>query len=91
MWKSIVGTTTSLLRLAEDVRQNREEIREIRKELRDTVMVVERLKVEVGQVDEREERERQMLMLRMENVLLRNRELMASTEPAALPPGSVAA
>ena len=81
MWQSIVDTTTSLLRMAHELRQNREEVREIRKELRDTVGIVERLKLELEQVDEREERERQLLMLRMENLLLRNRELAAPPEP----------
>ena len=83
MWQSIVDTTTSVLRLAQDVRQNREEIKEVRRELRDTVSIVERLRIELEQVDEREERERQLLLLRMENLLLRNRELMAPTEPGA--------
>jgi deoxycytidine triphosphate deaminase len=83
MWKTILDTTTSVLRLAQDVRQNREEIKEIRKEHHETVSAVERLKLQVEQMDEREERERQFLLLQMENLLLRNRELLALPEPDA--------
>lgn len=81
IWQSIVDTTTSLPRMAHELRQNREEVREIRQELRDTVGIVERLKLELEQVDGREERERQLLTLRMENLLLRSHELVAPTEP----------
>jgi hypothetical protein len=69
-----------VLRLAQDVQENREEIKEVRRELRDTVEIVQRLRVEMEQVGERERRERQILALQLENLLLRKREVLALME-----------
>lgn len=82
MLEKIVQTTTALLRLAQDVQQNREEIKEIRAELRDVVEIAQRLRLMVEQVPEREQRERQLFMLRVENLLLRQRDLLALPESA---------
>jgi uncharacterized protein YoxC len=82
MLEKIVQTTASLLRLAQDVQQNREEIKDLRVEMRDLVQLVQRLQLAVEQVPEREERERQMFMLQVENLLLRQRELLALPEAA---------
>ena len=82
MFKEIVQTTANVLRLAQTVQENREELKEVRKEFREVLTAVEGLKVKVEQVDEREERERQMIMLQVENLLLRHRELLALPEPA---------
>ncbi|HST60814.1 MAG TPA: hypothetical protein VLK84_19085 [Longimicrobium sp.] len=81
MFKEIVQTTANVLRLAQDVQQNREEIKELRTEFRDVVTAVEGLKVRMEQVGEREERARQMIVLQLENMLLR-REVMALPETA---------
>lgn len=72
MWKSFYETVRTLFRLSEDVHENREEIKEIRKDLRDLAVIVERLAGQVAFVGEREERERAMLVLRLENGILRN-------------------
>jgi hypothetical protein len=72
MWKSFYETVRTLFRLSEDVHENREEIKEIRKDLRDLALIVERLAAQVAFVGEREERERAMLVLRLENGLLRS-------------------
>jgi hypothetical protein len=76
MWKSFYDMVRTLFRLAEDVQQDREEIKEIRKDLRDLTLIVERLAAQVAYVGEREERERAMLVLRLENGLLRNQRRM---------------
>lgn len=83
MLEKIVQTTASLLRLAQDVHQNRGEIKELRAEFRDLVTAVEGLKVRMEQVDAREERERQMIVLQLENMLLRSREVLALGPPGA--------
>jgi uncharacterized protein YoxC len=83
MLEKIVQTTASLLRLAQDVQQNRGEIKDLRVEMRDLVQLVQRLQLAVEQVPEREARERQMFMLQVENLLLRQRELLALPEAAA--------
>ncbi len=76
MLKEIVQTTTSLLRLAEDVQDNRSELKEVRKEVRDLASAVQELRLEIRQVGEREARERAMILLRMENLLLRNPDVL---------------
>jgi hypothetical protein len=76
MWKSFYDMVRTLFRLSEDVQQDREEIKEIRKDLRDLTLIVERLAAQVAYVGEREERERAMLVLRLENGLLRNQRRM---------------
>jgi hypothetical protein len=63
----------TIFRLSEIVQEDREEIKEIRKDLRDLTLIVERLSGQVVHVSEREERERAMLLLRLENGLLRSR------------------
>jgi uncharacterized coiled-coil DUF342 family protein len=65
-----------MVHLSEHVQEDREEIKEIRKDLRDLTLAVERLCAQVAHVSEREERERAMLLLRLENGLLRGRALL---------------
>lgn len=74
MWKSLYDMVRTLFRLSEDVQEDREEIKEIRKDLRDLTLIVERLAAHVAYVGEREERERAMLVLRLENGLLKSRQ-----------------
>jgi uncharacterized coiled-coil DUF342 family protein len=71
MWKSLYELVRTMVHLSEHVQEDREEIKEIRKDLRDLALAVERLSAQVVHVGEREERERAMLMLRLENGLLR--------------------
>lgn len=74
MWKTIYDTLRTLIRLADDVCENREEIKHLRLDLHELALAVERLAGQVAQVSEREERERAMLMLQLENVMLRGRQ-----------------
>ncbi|MBB4639174.1 hypothetical protein [Longimicrobium terrae] len=78
MWKEVLDTTRTLLRLAEDLRQNREEIREIRRELHDLALAVQRVSLEVAQVREAGEKDREVLVLQLENQILRARTLAVS-------------
>lgn len=78
MWKEVLDTTRTLLRLAEDLRQNRDEIREIRRELHDLALAVQRVSLEVAQVRETGEKEREVLVLQLENQILRARTLAVS-------------
>ena len=72
MWKTLYSTARTVLRLADDARENREEIKELRLDLHELTLAVERLAGQVAQVSEREERERAMLVLQLENGLLRH-------------------
>ncbi len=73
MWRSLYELVRTIFQLSERVHEDREEIKEIRKDLRDLTLVVERLAGQVVHVSEREERERAMLLLQLENGLLRSR------------------
>lgn len=71
MWKSLYDLVRTLFTLSDHVLQNREELKEIRKDLYDLTLAVERLSGQVAQVSDREERERAMLVLQLQNSLLR--------------------
>jgi hypothetical protein len=81
-FKDLLETTTSVLRLAEHTRENREEIKAIRGDLDDAIGVIELLKLEIARVSEREARERQVMLLQIENLLLRRRDTLALMAPA---------
>lgn len=95
MWKSLYELVRTVLNLSEYVQEDREEIKEIRKDLRDLTLVVERLVAQLEHVGEREQREREMLVLRLENSMLRSPRavLVADADGGsaaavrALPPG----
>ena len=76
MWKSLYELVRTMVHLSEHVQEDREEIKEIRKDLRDLTLAVERLAAQVVHVSEREERERAMLVLQLENGLLRGRQAL---------------
>jgi uncharacterized coiled-coil DUF342 family protein len=76
MWKSLYELVRTMVHLSEHVQEDREEIKEIRKDLRDLTLAVERLSAQVVHVGEREERERAMLVLQLENGLLRGRRAL---------------
>jgi predicted nucleic acid-binding Zn-ribbon protein len=86
MWKSLCELVRTVLSLGEYVQEDREEIKEIRKDLRDLTLVVERLVAQVEHVGEREQREREMLVLRLENSLLRSpRAVLVADTDGGLP------
>lgn len=80
MLKALYDLIRTVLRLAEYVQEAREDIKELRKDLRDLTLVVERLAAQVAHVGEREEREREMLVLRLENSILRSRRALLVSE-----------
>jgi predicted nucleic acid-binding Zn-ribbon protein len=71
MWKQILAIAKRLLLLAEDTKQNRDEIKELQKQVRDLAAAFERLAYEVHRVGEKDEHERDKLILRVENELLK--------------------
>jgi predicted nucleic acid-binding Zn-ribbon protein len=73
MWKSLYDLVRTIFQLAERVEEDRDELREVRRDLRDLTLVVERLAAQITHVGEREEREREMLVLRLENSIHRSR------------------
>lgn len=81
MWKSLYELVRTMIHLSEHVQEDREELKEVRKDLRDLTLAVERLAAQVVHVGEREERERAMLMLQLENGLLRGRQALLVGKP----------
>lgn len=81
MLRAIVEVTGNVLRLGQELKQNREEIKEIRKELRDAVAATERLALAMERLEERERHAREKLVLQIQNVMLRERPVLALAEP----------
>ncbi len=71
MWRDLLATLKAVVTLAEELRQNREEIKEIRQELRQLAKIVDRLDAEIHATEKREATERENLILKLQNELLR--------------------
>jgi uncharacterized protein YoxC len=76
MWKQFLELFHQVLTLTEDARQNRAEIKELRKQVDELTATVQRLVYEIHRIGERETHEREKFVLRVENYLLKaNRQL----------------
>lgn len=71
MWKQIFDMAKRLLLLAEDTKRNRDEIKELRQEVRNLTAAVERLAYEIHRVSEKDDHEREKIVLKLDNALLR--------------------
>jgi hypothetical protein len=85
MLKQLVEYVLSVLNLARDTRTNKEEIVELRRELDELTNAVERLSFELRAVREEDRHERDKLLLRIENTVLRiERQLPPTKESRKL-------
>lgn len=71
MLKQVVDAVRQMLFLLRDVEQNKEAIATLKEQLAETNQVVRQLAVEVQRNKETEQHEREKLILRLENALLR--------------------
>jgi chromosome segregation ATPase len=71
MWKKIYEALSRLFALTQKVERHDKEIAELRQELRNLTAMVQRLAYETQRVSEREGHEREKMVLRLENQLLR--------------------
>ena len=71
MFKQLYDLVKQLLLLARETQQNKAEIKELRQELKDLTAVVQRLAYEIHRTSENEAHEREKLVLRLENELLK--------------------
>ena len=71
MWRQFYDFAKQILCLNEQTATNTEDIKELRQELKDLSAVVQRLSYEVHRNLENEAHEREKLMLRLENTLLK--------------------
>lgn len=70
-WKQILEMAQTLLRIMDDLKQTRADIKEIRQEVQEMSEAIQRLAFELKRTQEREEAERRILKLELENQLLR--------------------
>jgi hypothetical protein len=81
MWKRILDLGARLLTLGKELEQNRADIKELRRDLLNLTLLVQRLSDEIKLTNQREANEREKLVLQLENELLRfERRLPASKD-----------
>jgi septal ring factor EnvC (AmiA/AmiB activator) len=81
MWRELLQWAKTVVLLAEELQRNREEIKEVRQELRHLARIVDRLDAELRATEQREATERDNLVLRLENQLLRMEQRLARGLP----------
>ena len=85
MFKPLFEFVRQALFLQQDVRQLKEDVAGLERGLHETNEALRQLAFEVQRISEREEQEREKLMLRLENALLRvERQLPPPKEPKKL-------
>jgi septal ring factor EnvC (AmiA/AmiB activator) len=85
-WRQALEMAQTLLRLMDDLKQTRADVKELRREMDEMSDTVQRLAFELRRVQEREETERKILKLELENHLLRaERGLPPKREPDDAP------
>ncbi|MGH9898584.1 MAG: hypothetical protein ACRD4L_07025 [Pyrinomonadaceae bacterium] len=80
MWKQILEIAKRLFLVAQDNQRNRDEIKELHQEMRNLSRAVEHLAYEIHRVSDRDNNEREKIMLQLENELLRFERRLTSTE-----------
>lgn len=76
MWKKLLELFRVQVFLARDVQENKEKIARLRQEFDDLSGLVVRLQFEVQSLREEERHEREKLLLKIENALLRFEKLL---------------
>lgn len=75
MWKQVFDLMKRVVMLTQDVERQRNDMKDVRRELKELAAIVERLMFELQRQKENEAHEREKLELRLENALLRARQL----------------
>jgi hypothetical protein len=71
MWKEILNLGASLLTFGKELEQNKADIKEIRRDLLNLTLLVQRLSDEIKLTNQHESKEREKLVLQLENELLK--------------------
>ncbi len=75
MWKQVFDLIKRVVMLTQDVERQRNDMKDVRRELKELAAIVERLIFELQRQKENEAHEQEKLELRLENALLRARQL----------------
>jgi predicted nucleic acid-binding Zn-ribbon protein len=81
MWTKVVDLARLLFTFSEGLQQNRADIKELQRELRDLTSRVQQLSNEIRRVAENEAHEREKLGLRLENELLKFERRLPGNQP----------
>ena len=71
MWKQLTEWLTQMIMLAKETQRNQDDIKQMRREIRDIYSKLERLAYEIQKTREEDRHEREKLALRLENELLK--------------------
>ena len=81
MFKQLYDLIKQLLLLTQETQRNKAEIKELRQELKELTSVVQRLTYEIHRTEENDAHEREKLILRLENELLKFERRLPSENP----------
>ncbi len=73
MWKQFIETITNVLTLMQRMERQEKEFKDLRQEMKEVMAIVQRLAYEQQRSNEREADSRRMLLLEVENQLLKAR------------------
>jgi predicted nucleic acid-binding Zn-ribbon protein len=71
MWKKILEIAARLVTLGRELEQNRNDVKELRRDLLNLALLVQRLSDEIRLSGQREAAEREKLVLQLDNELLK--------------------
>ena len=85
MWKKLLEVLRNQIFLARDIQENKDKIHRLRQEFDELSELVLRLQFEVQRVREDDRHEREKMMLRIENALLKlERQIPPGNQPKRL-------
>jgi archaellum component FlaC len=85
MWKQIFDMAKRLLLLVEHTDRNRDEIKELQKQFRDLAAAFERLAYEIRRVSDKDDHEREKIILQLQNELLKLERRLPSAKTEEKP------
>jgi chromosome segregation ATPase len=71
MWQQLFNMAKRLMLLVEETGRNRADIEELQRQVREMATAIEQLRHEIHRVSEKDEHEREKLVLLLENALLK--------------------
>jgi len=83
MWKQLAALIQTVFTLAKDLEQNRAEVREVRRDLLNLTLLVQRLSDEIKLTDQRESSEREKLALQIQVEMMKVERRLSSGRSSA--------